>query len=161
MRSSLIVLAVILATLRVVQVMLARRIRRAALVAAVRRGGSTAVRGSELSLAALVALRRGAAEAGRKRGGKSTPAGGDRTPSPFTEWRYYGFSNHPADADASGAEPSEVVASSPEVGSVVSILPDGCITTVVNGCVYRQCGSVWYQRQYTGSDVTYVVVRAP
>ena len=66
-----------------------------------------------------------------------------------------------ADADASDAEPSQVVASSPEVGSVVSILPDGCVTRVVNGCVYRQCGSVWYQRQYTGSDVTYVVVHAP
>ena len=130
MRSSLIVLAVILATLRVVQVV-------------------------------LMAARGERAEVGRKRGGKSTGAGDDRRSSRFTEWRYYGFSNHPADADASVTEPSDVVASSPEVGSVVSILPDGCVTTVVNGCVYRQCGSVWYQRQYAGSDVTYVVVRAP
>jgi len=130
MRSSLIVLAVILATLRVVQVM-------------------------------LMAARSERAEVGRKRSGKSPAAGGDRRSSRFTEWRYYGFSNHPADADASVAEPSGVVASSPEVGSVVSILPDGCVTRMVNGCVYRQCGSVWYQRQYTGSDVTYVVVRAP
>ena len=51
--------------------------------------------------------------------------------------------------------------SSPAVGSIVSTLPDDCVTTVVNGCVYRQCGSVWYQPQYTGSDVTYVVVHAP
>lgn len=130
MRSSLIVLAVILATLRVVQVV-------------------------------LMAARSERAEVGRKRSGKSTAAGGDRRSSQLTEWRYYGFSNHPADADASDAEPSQVVASSPEVGSVVSILPDGCVTRVVNGCVYRQCGSVWYQRQYTGSDVTYVVVHAP
>jgi len=130
MRSSLIVLAVILATLRVVQVV-------------------------------LMAARGERAEVGRKRSGKSRAAGGDRRSSRFTEWRYYGFSNHPTDADASVAEPSAVVASSPEVGSVVSILPDGCVTTVVNGRVYRQCGSVWYQRQYTGSDVTYVVVRAP
>lgn len=130
MRSSLIVLAVILATLRVVQVL-------------------------------LMAARGERAEVGRKRGAKSTAAGGDRRSSRFTEWRYYGFRNHPTDADASVAEPSEDVASSPEVGSVVSILPDGCVTRVVNGCVYRQCGSVWYQRQYTGSDVTYVVVRAP
>jgi hypothetical protein len=130
MRSSLIVLAVILATLRVVQVV-------------------------------LMAARGERAEVGRKRSGKSRAAGGDRRSSRFTEWRYYGFSNHSTDADASVAEPSEVVASSPEVGSVVSILPDGCVTTVVNGRVYRQCGSVWYQRQYAGSDVTYVVVRAP
>jgi len=130
MRSSLIVLAVILATLRVVQVV-------------------------------LMAARGERAEVGRTRSGKSRAAGGDRRSSRFTEWRYYGFSNHPTDADASVAEPSAVVASSPEVGSVVSILPDGCVTRMVNGCVYRQCGSVWYQRQYTGSDVTYVVVRAP
>ena len=161
MRSSLIVLAVILATLRVVQLLLARRMRRAALVAAVRRDGAAAGRESELSLAGLVALRRGAAEAGRMRGAKRAAAGGDGPSSRFTEWRYYGFSSRPADPDASVAEPPEVVASSPEVGSVVSILPDGCVTTVVNGRVYRQCGSVWYQRQYTGSDVTYVVVRAP
>ena len=161
MRSSLIVLAVILATLRVVQAALARRMWRASLVPAVRRGGSAARGVSELSLADGVAVRSGTFEVGRRRGGRSAAAGGDRPSSRFTEWRYYGFSNHPAAADAPAAEPSDVVATSPEVGSVVSILPDGCVTTVVNGCVYRQCGSVWYQRQYTGSDVTYVVVRAP
>jgi hypothetical protein len=161
MRSSLIVLAVVLATMRVVQAALARHMRRASLVPAVRRRGSAAVGVSELSLADGVTVRSGTAEAGRRRGGRGAAAAGDRAPSRFTEWRYYGFSNHPAEADASAAEPSEVVATSPEVGSVVSLLPDGCVTTVVNGCVYRQCGSVWYQRQYTGSDVTYVVVRAP
>ena len=87
MRSSLIVLAVILATLRVVQLLLARRMRRAALVAAVRRDGAAAGRGSELSLAGLVAHRRGAAEAGRMRGAKRAAAGGDGPSSRFTEWR--------------------------------------------------------------------------
>jgi hypothetical protein len=79
----------------------------------------------------------------------------------MAEWRYYGFSSRMLETDGSTAEPADVVAHSPAVGSVVSILPDGCVTTVVNGRVYRRCGSVWYQRQSTGSDVTYVVVPAP
>ena len=31
----------------------------------------------------------------------------------------------------------------------------------VNGASYYQCGSTWYQPQYAGSDVQYVVVNAP
>jgi len=156
MRSSLIVLAIVLASLRVVLTALARPVRRASLVPTARRGsGVRLVRA--LSLPEGGNFRRGAAEAGRRRGGR----GGDRRSSRFTEWRYYGFSGHAAEADASAAESPEVVASAPAVGSVVTILPDDCITTVVDGRVYRQCGSVWYQRQYAGSNVTYVVVPAP
>jgi hypothetical protein len=164
MRSSLIVLAVVLATLRAFEAF-ARRMRRASLVPVARRRGSAVFGASELSLAVGEAVRRGTAETGRKRGGKGAAAG-DRTPNRYTEWRYYGFSSHAAEVDASIEAPKveaprEIVASSPAVGSVVTILPDDCITTVVNGSVYRQCGSVWYQRQYTGSDVRYVVVPAP
>jgi hypothetical protein len=32
---------------------------------------------------------------------------------------------------------------------------------VVNGVSYQQCGSSWYQPQYVGSQVTYVVVNPP
>jgi hypothetical protein len=108
-----------------------------------------------------LADRSGTAGAGRVGGGRNTAAIGDRASSRFAEWRYYGFSGHIAEADDADVESPDVVASSPSVGSVVSILPDDCVTTVVNGRVYRQCGSVWYQRQYTGSKVTYVVVPAP
>lgn len=130
MRSSLIVLAILLATLRVVRLALARRVRGVALVPAPR-----------------VRI--------------ATSRGGDRTASRFAEWRYYGFSSHTLQTGGSSVESPDVVASSPAVGSVVSILPDDCVTTVVNGRIYRRCGSVWYQRQSTGSDVTYVVVPAP
>ena len=177
MRSSLIVLAVVLATLRAFEAF-ARRMQRASLVPVARRGGSAAFGVSELRLAVGAAARGGTAETGKTRGGKGDAAGdrtpnryGDRTPNRYTEWRYYGFSSHAAEVDASVEAPKveapnvealkDVVASSPAVGSVVTILPDDCITTVVNGSVYRQCGSVWYQRQYTGSDVSYVVVPAP
>ena len=136
-----------------------RRARRVLRVPADRRRGAAGA--SELRLAAGVAVRSRRTEAGRPRSGKESEEQRGRASGRFTEWRYYGFRNQPAEAEASVEDPSEVVASSPAVGSVVSILPDDCVTTVVNGCEYRQCGSVWYQRQYTGSNVTYVVVRAP
>jgi hypothetical protein len=80
--------------------------------------------------------------------------------SRFADWRYYGFSSHAPEADAAVAEPP-AVATLPAIGSVVSTLPGDCVNVVVNRGVYWQCGSVWYESQYTGSDVTYVVVRAP
>ncbi len=44
------------------------------------------------------------------------------------------------------------------VGSVYHTLPTGCSTVINNGITYSQCGSVWYQPRYSGSNVTYVVV---
>lgn len=131
MRSSLIVLAIVLAMLRLVRMAAARRVRGAVLVPA------------------------------RPRVRLAAAGAGERAASRFTAWRYYGFSSHAPEAEGSSAGTTQVVASSPAVGSVVSILPDDCVTTVVNGHVYCRCGSVWYQRQNTGSDVTYVVVPAP
>jgi hypothetical protein len=47
------------------------------------------------------------------------------------------------------------------VGSQVYSIPDSCSAVVVNGLTYQQCGSVWYQPEFSGSSVTYVVVNAP
>lgn len=47
------------------------------------------------------------------------------------------------------------------VGSIVRSVPPSCTTTVVNGVSYSQCGSTWYQPQYVGSSVQYVVVNPP
>jgi hypothetical protein len=48
------------------------------------------------------------------------------------------------------------------VGSMVHSVPaTGCQTVVVNGLGYTQCGSTWYQPQYAGTQVTYVVVNPP
>jgi len=35
------------------------------------------------------------------------------------------------------------------------------VSTVVNGVAYQQCGSTWYEPQYSGTNVQYVVVNAP
>ena len=47
------------------------------------------------------------------------------------------------------------------VGSIVNTLPSGCTTVIQNGISYSQCGNVWYEPQYSGNNVTYVVVNTP
>jgi hypothetical protein len=47
------------------------------------------------------------------------------------------------------------------IGSVVYSLPPSCTVTMVNSYSYHQCGSVWYQPQYVGTSVEYIVVEQP
>jgi len=49
------------------------------------------------------------------------------------------------------------------VGSMITAaaLPPSCSTVSVNGVTYQQCGSTWYQPQYSGSQVNYIVVNPP
>ena len=47
------------------------------------------------------------------------------------------------------------------IGSMVYSIPPSCTSVVANGVTYQQCGSSWYQPQYVGSQVTYVVVNPP
>jgi hypothetical protein len=47
------------------------------------------------------------------------------------------------------------------VGSVVHTLPPSCESVSVSGVTYQRCGSTWYQPQFSGSAVTYVVVNPP
>ena len=47
------------------------------------------------------------------------------------------------------------------VGSIVHSVPPSCSTVVVNGLTYSQCGSTWYQPQFSGTSTTYVVVNPP
>ena len=47
------------------------------------------------------------------------------------------------------------------IGSMVNTLPTGCTTVITNGISYSQCGNTWYQPQYSGNNVTYIVVNAP
>ncbi len=47
------------------------------------------------------------------------------------------------------------------IGAIVRSLPSGCNTVVRNGISYSQCGTTWYQPQYSGNNVTYIIVAAP
>lgn len=59
------------------------------------------------------------------------------------------------------ATAAAVVATAVIVGSIVNTLPPSCTTVITAGISYSQCGNTWYQPQYSGSNVTYVVVNAP
>src|SRR5262245_24187505 len=47
------------------------------------------------------------------------------------------------------------------IGSIVHALPPACSAVIVNGLTYQNCGGVWYQPQYAGPQITYVVVNPP
>ena len=48
------------------------------------------------------------------------------------------------------------------VGSITRTLPpSGCQPVLVGDILYQQCGPTWYQPQYAGPNVQYVVVVAP
>lgn len=67
--------------------------------------------------------------------------------------------DHPWAAAAAVGTAAAVTAAA--IGSIVYSVPPSCVTTVVNGIAYQQCGSTWYQPQYAGSSVQYVVVSPP
>src|SRR5262245_19266656 len=62
---------------------------------------------------------------------------------------YGGCCYHPVATAAAVTAATMVTAA--VVGSIVNTLPTGCVTTVVNGIAYQQCGSTWYQPQFAGS----------
>ena len=53
------------------------------------------------------------------------------------------------------------VVTSAIIGSTVRTLPPACSVVLVNGIAYQSCGGAWYQPQYVGTSVQYVVVTAP
>ena len=70
-------------------------------------------------------------------------------------WYY----DHPVATAA--AVTTTVAVTAAAIGSIVRSVPPSCASVVVNGIAYQQCGSTWYQPQYVGSSVQYVVVVAP
>lgn len=47
------------------------------------------------------------------------------------------------------------------IGSVVSSLPQGCVSKPVNNVEYYQCGPNYYKVAYQGSNLVYVTVDPP
>ena len=74
---------------------------------------------------------------------------------------YYGGGccYHPVAAAAAVTATAMVTAA--VVGSMVHTLPPSCTMVMVNGMSYQQCGSTWYQPQFSGGNTTYIVVNAP
>jgi hypothetical protein len=66
---------------------------------------------------------------------------------------------HPVARAAAWGTAAAVTAAA--IGSVAYSLPSSCVTTVVGGVSYYQCGGSWYAPQMDGTSVTYVVVSPP
>jgi len=65
-----------------------------------------------------------------------------------------------------GYNPLGVVAAVAVTAAVVgsatrSLPPTGCAAVSYGTLIYHQCGSTWYQPQYVGTTVQYVVVNPP
>jgi hypothetical protein len=68
---------------------------------------------------------------------------------------YYGGDNGVGAGVATGVAAGVTAAA---IGSMAYSLPSGCTTYSAS---YYQCGNIWYQPQFQGSNVTYVVVNPP
>lgn len=73
---------------------------------------------------------------------------------------YYGGGNYNRGPSV-GAVVAATLVTAVVVGAVVTSIPPNCDTLVVNGLAYRNCGGTYYQPQYQGSSVSYVVVNRP
>lgn len=60
-----------------------------------------------------------------------------------------------------GAVVAATIVTAVVIGAVVNSIPPDCDTLVVNGLAYRICGGTYYQPQYQGSSVSYIVVNRP
>jgi hypothetical protein len=69
------------------------------------------------------------------------------------------FGEHPIAGMAAIGTAAAMTAAA--IGSVVYSVPPSCVTSVVNGMTYQQCGGTWYEPQYVGTTVQYVVVNPP
>ena len=72
-----------------------------------------------------------------------------------------GYNNHNDGIGVGGA--SAIGVAGMAIGSIITAasLPPSCNTVSVNGMTYQQCGNSWYQPQYSGSQVNYIVVNPP
>ena len=73
---------------------------------------------------------------------------------------YYGGGYYHSGPSVGGVI-AATVATAIVVGAIVNSLPPNCTTLMLNGLTYQNCGGTYYQPQYQGSSVTYVVVNHP
>lgn len=76
---------------------------------------------------------------------------------------HYGYDDHYHPIATAAAVTATVAVTSAVVGAIIrpAQLPSSCVQVIRFDVTYMQCGSTWYQPQYQGSDITYVVVNAP
>jgi hypothetical protein len=72
---------------------------------------------------------------------------------------YNGCCYHPIAAGVAVGAAAAVTSAA--IGSTVYSVPSDCVSTIVNGVTYMQCGSTWYEPQFYGGDAIYTVVSPP
>jgi hypothetical protein len=70
-----------------------------------------------------------------------------------------GWNDHPVAAGVAFGTAAAVTAAA--IGSMVYTLPPVCGPRPHGPVTYYYCDNVWYQPQYSGTSVTYIVVNAP
>jgi hypothetical protein len=75
--------------------------------------------------------------------------------------RHGGWNNNYHPVATAAAVTATVAVTAAVVGSIVRSVPPNCSPYSYRGMTYQQCGGTWYQPQYVGNDVQYVVVNAP
>jgi hypothetical protein len=74
-------------------------------------------------------------------------------------WDNDGWDYHPVARGVAFGTAAAVT--SAVVGSMIYSLPPSCANRLYGGVTYSYCDGVWYQPQYAGSSVTYIVVNPP
>lgn len=74
-------------------------------------------------------------------------------------WDNNGWDYHPVARGVAFGTAAAVT--SAVVGSMIYSLPPSCTNRLYGGVTYSYCNGAWYQPQYSGSQVTYVVVNQP
>ena len=72
-----------------------------------------------------------------------------------------GWNDHYHPVATAAAVTATVAVTAAVVGSIVRTVPPNCSPYSYNGIAYQQCGGTWYQPQYVGNQVQYVVVNPP
>lgn len=73
------------------------------------------------------------------------------------------YDDHYHPVATAAAVTATAVVTTAVVGSIInaSQMPPNCVQVMRGNAAYMQCGSTWYQPQYQGSNVTYIVVNQP
>jgi len=67
--------------------------------------------------------------------------------------------NQAAAARTPAPAPTPAVPAGPAVGSIVSMLPAGCVATKVNNVDYQRCGATYYKPSMMGTNLVFVVAQ--
>lgn len=77
-------------------------------------------------------------------------------------WGWYGYAPYHYYYPTTAYSEVEIKETeSAETGTVVTDIPDNCESETINEINYKHCGVNWFEPQYSGTEIEYVVVDPP